>query len=68
VLELICQVWGLLLISPASSAALAIALSLDGVAGGAALAGCTGDDSWDENHWIFSDIWQLYFRSTKCLS
>ncbi|CAG9612518.1 hypothetical protein BACCIP111899_01695 [Bacillus rhizoplanae] len=33
-------VWGLLLISPASSAALAIALSLDGVAGGAALAGC----------------------------
>ncbi len=32
--------WGLLLISPASSAALAIALSLDGVAGGAALAGC----------------------------
>ncbi|MGG0237206.1 PTS transporter subunit IIC [Bacillus rhizoplanae] len=33
-------VWGLLLISPASSAALAIALNLDGVAGGAALAGC----------------------------
>lgn len=33
-------VWGLLLMSPASSAALAIALSLDGVAGGAALAGC----------------------------
>ncbi|MHB0800325.1 PTS sugar transporter subunit IIC [Bacillus thuringiensis] len=36
----IAVVWGLLLISPASSAALAIALSLDGVAGGAALAGC----------------------------
>ena len=35
----IAVVWGLLLISPASSA-LAIALSLDGVAGGAALAGC----------------------------
>ncbi|MGR5999257.1 PTS transporter subunit IIC [Bacillus cereus] len=33
----IAVVWGLLLISPA---ALAIALSLDGVAGGAALAGC----------------------------
>ncbi|TVX88268.1 PTS sugar transporter subunit IIC [Paenibacillus agilis] len=33
-------VWGLLLLSPASSAALAIALNLEGVAGGAALAGC----------------------------
>lgn len=33
-------VWGILIVSPASSAALAIALNLDGVAGGAALAGC----------------------------
>ncbi len=37
---MLAVVLGLLLISPASSAALAIALSLDGVAGGAALAGC----------------------------
>ena len=36
----IAVVWGLLLISPASSVALAIALNLDGVAAGAALAGC----------------------------
>ncbi|WP_153127130.1 PTS transporter subunit IIC [Peribacillus tepidiphilus] len=36
----IAIVWGLLLISPASSVALAIALNLDGLAGGAALAGC----------------------------
>lgn len=36
----IAIVWGLLLISPASSVALAIALNLDGVAAGAALAGC----------------------------
>lgn len=33
-------VWGILIVSPASSAALAIALNLDGIAGGAALAGC----------------------------
>ncbi|ODG91762.1 MULTISPECIES: PTS sugar transporter subunit IIC [Bacillaceae] len=33
-------VWGILIVSPASSAALAIALNLDGLAGGAALAGC----------------------------
>ncbi|GGI15178.1 PTS sugar transporter subunit IIC [Gottfriedia solisilvae] len=32
-------VWGILIVSPASSAALAIALNLDGIAGGAALAG-----------------------------
>ncbi|UHA74955.1 PTS transporter subunit IIC [Paenibacillus sp. 481] len=36
----IAVVWGLLLLSPASSAGLAIALNLDGLAGGAALAGC----------------------------
>ena len=33
-------VWGLFLVSPASSVALAIALELSGIAGGAALAGC----------------------------
>lgn len=36
----IAVVWGLLLLSPASSVALAIALNLDGLAAGAALAGC----------------------------
>lgn len=36
----IAVVWGLLLLSPASSVALAIALNLDGIAAGAALAGC----------------------------
>lgn len=36
----IAVVWGLLLISPASSVALAVALNLDGLAAGAALAGC----------------------------
>lgn len=36
----IAIVWGLLLLSPASSVALAIALNLDGIAAGAALAGC----------------------------
>lgn len=36
----IAIVWGLLLLSPASSVALAVALNLDGIAAGAALAGC----------------------------
>lgn len=36
----VAVVWGLLLLSPASSVALAIALNLDGIAAGAALAGC----------------------------
>ncbi|WP_232695866.1 PTS transporter subunit IIC [Brevibacillus daliensis] len=36
----ISVVWGLLLLSPASSVALAVALNMDGLIGGAALAGC----------------------------
>jgi uncharacterized protein len=47
--------WGLFLISPASSVALAMALDLSGIAGGAALAGCAAHFigfsiiSWKEN-------------------
>ncbi len=37
---IVAVIWGMLLISPASSSALAIALNLEGIAGGAALAGC----------------------------
>lgn len=52
---ILAVVWGLLLISPASSVALAIALDLNGIAGGAALAGCSAHFigfaiiSWKDN-------------------
>lgn len=52
---ILAMVWGLFLISPASSVALAMALDLSGIAGGAALAGCAAHFigfsiiSWKEN-------------------
>lgn len=52
---ILAVVWGLFLISPASSVALAMALDLSGIAGGAALAGCAAHFigfsiiSWKEN-------------------
>ncbi|UII56602.1 PTS sugar transporter subunit IIC [Cytobacillus spongiae] len=52
---ILAMVWGLFLISPASSVALAMALDLSGIAGGAALAGCAAHFigfsiiSWREN-------------------
>ncbi|WP_045518467.1 PTS transporter subunit IIC [Neobacillus niacini] len=52
---ILAMVWGLFLISPASSVALAMALDLTGIAGGAALAGCVAHFigfsiiSWKDN-------------------
>jgi uncharacterized membrane protein len=53
---ILAVVWGLFLVSPASSVALAIALNLNGIAGGAVLAGCAAHYvgfsiiSWKENN------------------